>query len=230
MLLGFSGSHAGAYAGAFLSGHHPLDPPGASGPPIEYQPGLGPYEQVDGNGVNRWGDYSLTCVDPVDDVTFWTIQEFARPNNGWSTRIAEAAFLDPCPSTWSTCTGFPNSTGAAAGIASSGGTSVAADDLTLTAFGAPASQNGIFFYGSQETFVPFGDGVLCVTGGVQRLPVVTTDAFGTVDFDLDLSAPPSPAGQITAGSTWFFQFWYRDPAAGASGFNLSNALGATFCP
>src|SRR5207245_3367794 len=26
---------------------------------------------------NRWGDYSATVVDPVNDLDFWTIQEYA---------------------------------------------------------------------------------------------------------------------------------------------------------
>jgi uncharacterized protein (TIGR03437 family) len=29
------------------------------------------------SGSNRWGDYSMTVVDPVNDLTFWTIQEYA---------------------------------------------------------------------------------------------------------------------------------------------------------
>ena len=37
-------------------------------------------------------------------------------------------------------------------------------------------------------------------------------------------------GQIQAGATWNFQAWYRDPAGGPSGFNLSDGLGITFCP
>ncbi len=28
---------------------------------------------------NRWGDYSATFIDPEDDITAWTIQEYARP-------------------------------------------------------------------------------------------------------------------------------------------------------
>jgi len=41
---------------------------------------------------NRWGDYSNTVVDPVNDLDMWTIQEYASsPNvpisgdNRWST-------------------------------------------------------------------------------------------------------------------------------------------------
>jgi len=28
---------------------------------------------------NRWGDYSATFIDPEDDITAWTVQEYARP-------------------------------------------------------------------------------------------------------------------------------------------------------
>jgi hypothetical protein len=32
-----------------------------------------------GDSRNRWGDYSTTVTDPVDDSSFWTIQEYAAP-------------------------------------------------------------------------------------------------------------------------------------------------------
>jgi hypothetical protein len=39
-----------------------------------------------GTGSNRWGDYSATCVDPTDDATLWTIQEYAKtPSSTWGT-------------------------------------------------------------------------------------------------------------------------------------------------
>jgi hypothetical protein len=47
---------------------------------------------------------------------------------------------------------------------------------------------------------------------------------------LDALLRAERAELITPGSTWTFQFWYRDLAAGGAGFNLSNELSATFCP
>jgi len=230
VVLGFTGSHAGEYAGAFYTGHHALDPPGATAAPALLRPGAGPYNHVDGNGVARWGDYSLTSVDPADDSTFWTIQEYARVNNRWGTWIAEIAFLDPCPATWTTCSTSPNSVGSGALMASLGGTSIAANDLVLTGTGASPGQYGLFFYGPAETAQFFGNGLLCVTGGAVRLPVVAIDGLGAASHALDVTSPPQTSGQVTAGSTWYFQFWYRDPAGGGANFNLSDALGATFCP
>ncbi|MEO7445289.1 MAG: 3-coathanger stack domain-containing protein [Ferruginibacter sp.] len=41
------------------------------------------------SGLNRWGDYSATFVDPEDDMSAWTIQEYSRPrfggNSFWGT-------------------------------------------------------------------------------------------------------------------------------------------------
>ena len=31
-----------------------------------------------GDTENRWGDFSATVIDPTDDVTFWTLQEYAQ--------------------------------------------------------------------------------------------------------------------------------------------------------
>jgi hypothetical protein len=58
------------------------------------------------------------------------------------------------------------------------------------------------------------------------------DSFGDVERLLDFTQPPAGGGpgQIEPGSTWNFQLWYRDPAGGGSGFNLSDALSAPFTP
>ncbi|WP_460104177.1 PKD domain-containing protein [Sessilibacter sp. MAH4] len=53
---------------------------------------------VDGTGVqtgvSRWGDYSTTAVDPVDQCTFWTFQEYVEltGNFQWSTRVCSFSF------------------------------------------------------------------------------------------------------------------------------------------
>lgn len=45
----------------------------------------------------RWGDYSYTSVDPCDDMTFWTIQEYCDSNNSWAVRVAQ--IIAPPPAT-----------------------------------------------------------------------------------------------------------------------------------
>ena len=53
-----------------------------------------------------------------------------------------------------------------------------------------------------------------------------------MSFSADYTQPPMDAGSgmITPGSFWYFQAWYRDPAAIGAGFNLSDALSVRFCP
>lgn len=134
------------------------------------------------------------------------------------------------------CITAPNSNGAGAVIGQTGSTSIFANDFTLTATGASTDQPGLFFYGLNQIQLPFGDGFRCVGSGgfgIYRLyPATPTDAAGDTERLLDFDALPASSGpgMIEAGDTWNFQFWYRDPAAGASGFNLSDALEVGFCP
>jgi hypothetical protein len=53
----------------------------------------------DPGGANgrRWGDYSFTVVDPIDDMTVWTIQEFNQALNSYAVRVAK--ILAPPPAT-----------------------------------------------------------------------------------------------------------------------------------
>jgi hypothetical protein len=123
-----------------------------------------------------------------------------------------------------------NSVGPGALMGWSGTTGLAASDLVLHVSGAPPAQVGLFIAGDGSAQVPFGDGWRCVGGGVERLlPPLVTAADGTGSFPVEFGAPPL-ATKYTAGETGYFQFWYRDPAAGGAGFNLSNALQALLCP
>ena len=45
----------------------------------------------------RWGDYSFTSLDPQDDMTMWTIQEFCDGTNTWGVQAAK--LLAPPPAT-----------------------------------------------------------------------------------------------------------------------------------
>ena len=78
-----------------------------------------------------------------------------------------------------------------------------------------------------DRIVALGDGLLCVGGGVLRLPPLgTVDLLGQASLRLDLSAPVF-LGQATSGSTWTFQCWHRDSTPGGS--NLTDAVEVTLC-
>ncbi len=129
------------------------------------------------------------------------------------------------------CVISPNSAGPGATISVLGSSSITANDLTLFVSGAPTNQFGIFFYGNSQVQSPFGDGVRCVGGSTFRLnPSALTDPLGTAARPIDLTQYPtgSGAGQVLPGSTWHFQFWFRDPQASGAGFNLSDGTTVTF--
>jgi len=131
------------------------------------------------------------------------------------------------------CATSPNSAGAGAVISSSGSVSVAANNLVLISGGAIPNGSGLFYFGPNMIQAPFGDGLRCIGGATRRLfPIASSDGMGTATRALDFTAPPMDAGthMITPGSTWNFQHWFRDNAAGMSGFNLSNGLSVTFAP
>ena len=146
--------------------------------------------------------------------------------------LNQNGILDTCEcNVASTCQSSPNSAGPGAEITYTGSVFISFNDLTLVSTSCPPSQFGIFFYGPDATQLPLMDGYLCVAGQINRLPPTLTGPTGVGSWSLDYPNPPSPSGQITAGSTWYFQFWYRDPAGpGGTGSNLTDGLEITFCP
>ena len=93
MVMGFSGSSATNYIGAYytwrLSGGATLETPRVI---------------RDGSiafSDRHWGDYSATTLDPTDDWSFWTVQQYADPagaddvgTSPWRTVITK---LRPVP-------------------------------------------------------------------------------------------------------------------------------------
>lgn len=126
------------------------------------------------------------------------------------------------------CMTKTNSTGAPAQIIATGSESVWANTLTLRAEPLP-NQPGLFFYGSGQTLLPFGNGFLCVDGTIGRLPIEF--ATGNVLIhQLDNTSAPNAPTLITAGANFNFQCWFRDPIAGGAAYNLSDGLEITFTP
>jgi hypothetical protein len=64
-------------------------------------------------------------------------------------------------------------------------------------------------------------------GVQQRLDTISA-VGNTFTYAVDFTNPPPASGQITAGTTWNFSTWFRDPAAGGAFFDLSNGLSVTF--
>ncbi|TSA00450.1 MAG: fibronectin type III domain-containing protein [Deltaproteobacteria bacterium] len=78
--IGFSGSSSREYVGGYYTIVRPTT--GVAEAVSLLKAGEAPYYKTLGGTRNRWGDYSATVVDPTDDVTFWTLQEYAQtPDN-----------------------------------------------------------------------------------------------------------------------------------------------------
>jgi len=126
------------------------------------------------------------------------------------------------------CQTSPNSVGSGAVMDSAGSLSLSANNLALIAYDAPPNASALYFYGPNETQAPFGNGFRCIGNPITRLGILQIDALGTAFQPLDFTT--GSLTQILPGSTWSFQLWYRNPAGGGAGFNLSNGRRFRFCP
>jgi hypothetical protein len=131
------------------------------------------------------------------------------------------------------CETASNSAGLGAMLSPLGTASIGANDLGWTVNYAPASVNGFLFYGAGQATTPYGAGTLCVAAPRQRVPpVLATDASGALTRIVDLNLAPFGSGPsaVLAGSTWHFQFAYRDPTGAANGLNATNGVSVVFAP
>ena len=145
--------------------------------------------------------------------------------------VAIIAIGDVVPAPTNYCSLTLNSGGGAAQIYGTGSQSIAVNTFVVGATGVPAAQFGLFFFGPDQTDVPLvgSEGRLCVGGTLNRLPIVQADPlFGTAVYDLDFTDVTTSAPLITGGSTWNFQFWFRDNVGGMPTSNTTNGLSVVF--
>jgi hypothetical protein len=102
--LGFSVAGANEHANAGTVGRLTNDTLGAMRSPALYTASGSAYNPTNdpgGPSGRRWGDYSYTCLDPSDDMTFWTIQEFVNATDSYGVQVVK--LLAPPPATPSNC-------------------------------------------------------------------------------------------------------------------------------
>lgn len=131
--------------------------------------------------------------------------------------------------------GCRNNTGLGGLLCGARTTSVATDDLEMSATQLPPSTIGLLFMSPTQMDIPFGDGRLCAGPTVYRLTIAPADILGNASLGpgfVALSNAIGGAAVITPGSTWNFQFWYRDAAAYCTSatYNLTNGLSVLFTP
>jgi RNA polymerase sigma factor (TIGR02999 family) len=90
--LGFSTAGTNERANAAVVGRLLGEPAGTMETPVLFTSSATAYNPPsDPGGANgrRWGDYSYTSVDPLDDQTMWTVQMFTDATNSYGVRVAK---------------------------------------------------------------------------------------------------------------------------------------------
>lgn len=85
VMLGYTHFGTGIYPSGAYSMRLASDPPNTMESEVMLKAGEASYFKDFGTGENRWGDFTATVVDPVDDTSMWTIQEYAGQSNMWGT-------------------------------------------------------------------------------------------------------------------------------------------------
>ncbi len=92
--IGFSISSSSMYPSIYYAGRLASDPLGqlSQGEAV-MQNGSGSQTEYNGNGISRWGDYSMLTIDPDDNVTFWyTTEYYETTGYDWQTKIGAFRF------------------------------------------------------------------------------------------------------------------------------------------
>ncbi|MCF6171085.1 MAG: PKD domain-containing protein [Bacteroidales bacterium] len=157
------------YAGAAYSFKDHLDDSGSMRTYYTYKAGLAPYYKTYGGGRNRWGDYSAVFVDPVHDLDFWAIHEYAELPSGNDLWGSWWAFMkpsfDPLADFTANDTLIPT------------GETIDFTDLTL---GVPTSWQWIFEEGTPDSSSQQNpDGILFAQEGSFDIRLIASNALGT---------------------------------------------------
>jgi hypothetical protein len=88
--LGYSASSSSINPAIRFTGRVPSDPLGTLETEASILVGTGSQN----GGLSRWGDYSAMQVDPIDDCTFWYVDQYEKVTGSfnWNTRIGSFAF------------------------------------------------------------------------------------------------------------------------------------------
>jgi len=100
MALGCSTAGSQNFINCATAGRLATDALGSIKSPLRYTNTGSSYNPAFDTGSSsgrRWGDFSYTSVDPCDDMTMWTIQEYCNTNNSWGVRVAK--LVAPPPAT-----------------------------------------------------------------------------------------------------------------------------------
>jgi len=89
--LGATRAGATEFVNAVVTGRLASDPLGQmNGPPQVYSAnGSFTYNVAEVGPTYSWGSYSYTSIDPSDDMTLWTLQQYVNANNSFALRLVK---------------------------------------------------------------------------------------------------------------------------------------------
>jgi hypothetical protein len=175
-----------------------------------------PFWDTGGGSGRRWGDYSFTAVDPLDDMTVWTIQEYNEATDMYAVRVAK--LLAPPPAT-PTCSAtpvdFPSGTGnvTITGTSTGGsgfydpGTDLPSPALPFTHIGASmtnATVNSVTYNSPTQVTL----NITVSTQGLQDVTIVNPDGQSTTASGCINVTPPLAAKLV---------FTVQPPSSSVSG-------------
>ncbi len=177
-------------------------------------------------GTSAYVGFTAACggATEIHDITGWD----------WTSTIAAPVAY---------CTAGTSTHGCVPSIGASGQPSASlANACTITVTGVEGQQNGLVFYGVDNSgfaALPWGTGssFMCVKSPIQRTPAQATGGSfaacdGTLALDWNAFQQAFPTGlgnPWTSGAQVYAQGWYRDPPAPKT-THLSNALELTCLP
>ena len=191
-------------------------------------------------GSNRWGDYTSMNIDPVDDCTFWYVNEYVPTTSsvGWQLRIGAFKFNE-CGTPDFTIASAPASQEICVGAVASynvtiGSVSGYTDPVTLSASGNPGTAGF-----STNPVTPPGSSTMTISGatvGVYNFNVVGTAAGpnvhqAPVGLTVQAAAPGAPVltapanGALNVPAAPTFTW---NAVAGATTYSIQVATDAGF--
>ncbi len=102
--MGFSTAGVDYHINAGTCGRLANDALGTMRTPLDYTASSTAYNPSGDTGSSsgrRWGDYSYTSLDPQDDMTMWTIQQYCNATNKYALRVVK--LIAPPPATPVSC-------------------------------------------------------------------------------------------------------------------------------
>lgn len=173
-------------------------------------------------------NYRIELIDDVGNVSTPVSGSIGLIDNAYCFGDGSGTPC-PCANVGNPGEGCANSSALGARLSSSGFPSSSNSTLSLDVSTAPATTVGLFFSGTVQVAggngVPFGDGLLCAGGAINRLGISVTDGSGSTSLTVLGALTRGPI----AGQTLFYQYWFRDVTGpcGAN-FNTSNGVGITW--